>query len=115
MDVTGSLDVPRFDDLEFPDTGDDLIGIIISIVLWILVSVVLLTVLFFLANVIWAVLLVLGLIIYWVFYRALRQAFIKSRICKGNILKSIGYGFVYTVLYTGWIFGIIWSSKYFQS
>lgn len=112
MDVSSGLDVPSIGDLEFPDTGDDLVGIIISIVLWILVSVVLVTILFFLANFVWAVLLVLVFIIYWVFYRALRQAFIKSRICKGNIIKSMGYGFIYTVLYTGWIFGVIWISNY---
>ncbi len=113
--ASGGLALPRFNDFDFLDSGDDLIGIVVSIVLWIIVSIVLVAILFFLASVAWAVLLALWFIVYWVFYRALRQAFLKSRVCRGNLIKSLSYGILYTAFYTGWMLGIIWASKYLLS
>jgi hypothetical protein len=43
-----------------------------------------------------------------VFYLALRQVFARSRVCRGNLGKSVGYALLYTALYTGWLFALVW-------
>ncbi len=44
----------------------------------------------------------------YVFYLALRLVFARSRTCRGNLVASVGYALVYTVLYTGWLFAVVW-------
>jgi magnesium-transporting ATPase (P-type) len=99
------IDVPDI------DVGDGIGGIIISIVLWIVLTIILFILLTFVLTTVWSVLLVLIFALYWLFYRALRIVFLKARICKGDLGLSIQYSLMYTVLYTGWIFGLIWLSK----
>ena len=98
-------------DVDLPDLGGGIAETIISIVLWILISIVLLLVLTLLANILWIVIFVLAFIVYWIFYRALRLVFAKSRFCKGNLLRSLQYSLFYTVLYTGWVYGLVMISK----
>ena len=43
----------------------------------------------------------------WVFYRALRQTFARSRQCKGNLLASLQWAAFYSLLYVGWLFAIV--------
>ena len=95
-----------------PDVGDDLIGCLVTLVLWVVVSIVLVFLFWLLAQFLVTVLPALALGLYWVFYRALRIVFAKSRMCKGRLLPSMGYGLVYTVLYTGWIFAVMWIGRY---
>lgn len=86
-------------------------GIIFAIIAWIVFTIVSLILLYLLANVLWGLVFVLAVVIYWIFYRALRQVFIKSRICKGKVGLSIGYGLLFTTLYTGWIYGALLAFK----
>ncbi len=51
----------------------------------------------------------------WIFYRALRLVFIKSRESKGNLAISAKYALMYTTLYTSWLFAIIWLVKLFKN
>ena len=54
----------------------------------------------------WFSLFVILAMLYWVFFRALKLVFSKSDETKGNFVKSIVYSLGYTILFTGWIFGI---------
>lgn len=109
LDVSGPAVAPMHVDLPgLPDVGDDLVGCLLSIVLWLVVTI-LVAVVFWLAMQILIVglpALLLG--IYWVYYRALRIVFGKSRVCKGKLLPSLGYGLLYTTLYMGWLFAATW-------
>jgi hypothetical protein len=97
---------------EIPDVGEGIAGIIISIVLWFVISLILGLLLWFFGAVLWFTVLVFIAMLYWVFYRAMKLVFKKSGECKGRIGKSIMYGIQYTVLYTFWIYGIINLVKY---
>ncbi len=94
--------------LDFPDIGDGIEGIIISIVLWFLISVLLTFGVWFFVNFIWVIALLFIAMLYWVFFRAVRLVFKHSKECKGQLIKSIAYGLGYTTLYSSWIYGIIW-------
>jgi hypothetical protein len=103
--VDGSwLDVPSFDVV---GDHEGCLGMILSIVLSVVVLIVLAGVLWFLANVGVAVVLVLFLAVAWVFARALRQVFRHSRTCRGRVAPSLGYAVLYSLLYTGWLFGLV--------
>jgi hypothetical protein len=91
----------------FEFAGEGLGGIILSILSWIIFIIVIFFLLFVLANMVWGLIFVLAVIVYWIFYRALRLAFIKSRSCKGKVLSSLGYGLIYTIIYMGWIYGAL--------
>jgi hypothetical protein len=88
------------------EIGEGLGGMILGIIAWILITIVALFLLFFLANILWGVVFVLGVVIYWIFYRALRLAFVKSRLCKGKFGQSLGYSSLYTGLYIGWFISL---------
>jgi nucleoside permease NupC len=53
-------------------------------------------------------------ILYWVFYRAIKFSFKQSPKCKGNILKSLVYSFIFTLTYSIWFYAIILGVHYFQ-
>ena len=86
-------------------------GIIMTIILWIIVTIVLSFVFYALGTIIWfSILAFLGML-YWIFFRALRLIFKKSAECSGNFKLSIFYGILYTFLYNFWIYGIILLTK----
>ena len=113
-DVMRIIDIPevKIDLPDVSDAGDDLVGCLVGLVLWVVMSIALVILLPILVQVVWATLFALVLALYWVFYRALRVVFARSRACKGKLLLSTGYGLLYTALYTGWIFVLIWISRY---
>jgi hypothetical protein len=92
------------------DADEGCLGVLVGLVVAVFVGIVLLFLLWLLLNVgiLLAVFLVAALS--WVFYLALRQIFAKSRVCKGNLAASLGYALVYTVLYTGWLFALVWAA-----
>jgi len=112
--IMAEMRPPRIDlDMgDAPGGADDLLGCLASIVIWIVASIVLAFLLWLLAQVLWATLFVLIAALYWLFYRALRIVFARSRLCKGKLLLSMQYGLLYTVLYTGWIFGLLWLGRF---
>ena len=102
----------------FPDVSNVLDGIdggdegclaaLLALGIAILAGIALLFLLWLLLNlgiVLWVFLLAA---LSWVFYLALRQVFAKSRVCKGNLPASLGYALAYTLLYTGWLFALVW-------
>lgn len=90
-----------------PGVGDGFLGIIVSIVLWFVVAILLALVLYFLGFLFWVTVLFLAAMLYWIFFRALRLVFKNSKHCKGNLLKSMGFGLFYSFLYISWIYGVI--------
>jgi hypothetical protein len=74
-----------------------------------LVTTIFVVVLFGLfSTIIWAAFLILVFIFSWVVYRAVRLVLIKGIVCKGDLKKSILFAAQYALLYSGWIFGIVW-------
>lgn len=106
--------MPKFDGFEFdpPAIGDGIGGVILSILLWIVISILLIFLSYFFGLFFWSAVLLLGAILYWIFFRALRLVFKNSGKCKGDLLKSFGFGFFYSFLYISWMYGIIFLIKY---
>lgn len=107
---------PKIDglDLDIPDLGDaeGCGGVILSVILWVLFTVVFVFLLYFLGIFFWATILFFVAMLYWIFFRALRLVFKNSRQCKGDLLKSFAFGFFYSFLYISWIYGIIFLVNY---
>ena len=100
------VDVPKID-LGIPDVGDagnDLVGCLVSIVLWIVITLALTFLFWLLVQMLAFVLPWVLLVLYWMFYRALKLVFEKTAVTRGHLLPSLGYALLFTVLYTGWLF-----------
>jgi hypothetical protein len=82
-------------------------GIIGGILLALALLVLLVVGLWLFVNVALVVFFLLSLALGWVFQRALRQVFAKSRRCRGDLAASLGYAAWYTFLYTGWLFAAL--------
>jgi hypothetical protein len=83
-------------------------GAIVGLILAIVVGVFLVLFLWIVINLgimLWVFLIAA---LSWVFYLALRQVFAKSKVCRGNWARSTGYALLYTTLYTGWLFALVW-------
>jgi len=92
--------------------GDSIIGIFIAVLFWLLISILFILLIIFFSTIIWAILLIFAAMLYWIFFRALRLVFKNSKKCRGDLRKSIAYGFSYTIIYNFWIYGIIWLAHY---
>jgi hypothetical protein len=81
-------------------------GCLIAIGLWLVITLLAYLFNFFLP----ASLEGLGLIglFYWLFYRALNVVFTRSAQCQGNWRNSLGYALLFTTLYCGWVYGVIY-------
>ena len=108
--------MPLLDGFDFdpPAVGDGIGEIILSIILWLVITVFFTFLLYILGIFFWVVVLVFTAMLYWIFFRALRLVFKNSRHCKGNLLKSFAFGFFYSFLYIFWIYGIIFLAHYIQ-
>jgi hypothetical protein len=100
-------------DAGFLETVHDPEGIIVSLILWFVVSVLLGVFLWFFSTVLWTGILAFMAMLYWIFFRALRLVFKNRGKCRGNLSKSFLYGLMYTLLYTSWIYGVIVGVHYF--
>lgn len=107
-----NISLPDVSGFEPPAVGDGIGGVIVSIILWFLISIALSFLLYFLGFFFWAAILFFAAMLYWIFFRALRLVFKNSRKCKGNLLKSFAFGFFYSFLYISWIYGIIFLVNY---
>ena len=83
--------------------GDGLEEFFISIVLWILATIVIGILLFIFGTMVWFSILLLLAILYWIFFRGLRLVFKKSPVCQRNLVLSLRYAFTYTTLSTLWL------------
>ena len=95
------------------DVAEGIGGIVFSIILWIIVTLLISYLFFALGTIIWFSILLFLAMLYWLFFRALRLIFKKSAVCNGNLERSIFYGFAYTVLYNFWIYGLILLTKFY--
>lgn len=108
--ITSSGTMPDFD-MPSIDVGDGVVGIVISILLWIGMAILFLVLLIILEAIFWISIFILIAMLYWVFFRALRFVFSKSQETKRDIGISAIYSLTYTILYLGWIFGIVYLSE----
>ncbi|UJH68622.1 hypothetical protein [Allomuricauda sp. SCSIO 65647] len=95
-------------DMPSIDTGDGLSGLILSILAWIAISILFVILMIVLEAVFWVSLFVILAMLYWVFFRALRLVFSKSNKTKGDLGMSGVYAMGYSILYIGWMFGIVY-------
>ncbi|WP_298316969.1 hypothetical protein [uncultured Aquimarina sp.] len=99
---------------EIPDIADGLEEVVLSILLWVLITIVLGLLLWLFGGVLWTMIIVFLAMLYWIFFRALRLVFKKSPVCKHNLMKSMGYGLSYTLLYNFWIYIIILIAEFLK-
>ncbi len=110
--ISGSGELPNID---MPSIDlDGFGGIIVSIVLWIVMSIVVFVLLIVLEAVFWFSIFIIFTILYWVFFRALRLVFSSSNQTKGDLLASVKQSFSYTIFYLGWMYGIVYLVQKFQ-
>ncbi|RZL49051.1 MAG: hypothetical protein EOP00_07760 [Pedobacter sp.] len=74
---------------------------------WIAFAVFIIFAIVVFGTLLWAMTIIIGAVLYWLFFRATRLVFKKSSICKGNLVKSISYAFGYTMLYNFWFYAIL--------
>ena len=96
------------------DVGEGLAGIILGILLWLVIAVALSVGLWIFSNVLVIAVLIFVAMLYWIFFRALRLVFKNSNKSKGRLLESLKWGFVYTVLYNFWVYGIFILTHYLK-
>lgn len=101
--ISSSGELP---DIPSIDVGEGIGGILLSIILWIAMTIFFVIVLIMLEAIFWFSLFVILTMLYWVFFRALKLVFNKVNETKGNIGVSMIYSLGYTILFTGWLFGI---------
>lgn len=101
-------------DLPSVEVGDGIGGIILSVLLWIAMSILLFVFLILLEAFFWISIFIILTMLYWVFFRALKLVFSKSTETKGNIGISAVYSLAYTVMYLGWIFGVVYFTEIFR-
>ena len=113
LNFKGSDVVP---DVELPDFDGDggIGGILLSILVWIGVTLFLVLILTLLPAILWLSTMIFLLSIYWIVIRALKLVFTKSRQCQGKAMKSVGYALGYGVLYVSWMYGLVWLWMYFD-
>lgn len=98
-------------DLPSIEVGDGIGGLIISILLWIGMTILIFLLLILLEAFFWISIFIILAMLYWVFFRALKFVFSKSKDTKGDIGISAIYSLSYTILYLGWIFGIVYLTE----
>jgi len=91
--------------------GDGIGGLILSILLWIGMTILIIILLIVLEAVFWFSIFIILAMLYWIFFRALKFVFNKSKETKGDIGISAVYSLTYTFLYVGWIFGIVYLTE----
>lgn len=97
-------------DMPAVDIGDGISGLIVSILIWIGMSILFVVLLLVIEAIFWFSLFVLIAMLYWVFFRALKLVFNKSSHTKGKLTLSAFYSFAYTFLYLSWIYAIVFIS-----
>ena len=91
--------------------SDGLSGIVVSIILWIVAGIILSLLLSLFITIFWIAFVLFLTGFFWVFSRAVRIAFIKSRISKRNMGKSLAFSLFFTIIYVSWFYAVIEISK----
>lgn len=97
-------------DLEVPLLG------ILFFVIKIIVATCIFIILFisFSSALIWGIIIAF-LLLYYLSFQAFRTVLLKSDKTKNSILKSLGYSLLFTILYTNWIFFILYIVKKYHN
>lgn len=93
------------------EIGNGIGNLILSTLLWIGMTILFIILLAVLEAIFWFSLFILLAMLYWIFFSALRFVFNKSKDTKGDIGISAVYSLTYTLLYVGWIFGIVYLTE----
>lgn len=104
-------------DVSLPDAdgcAESAEGALLGFLAWIIIGLFGAFLFWLLGAVIWAVILVTAGILYWIIFRAFRLIFKHSMKCRGNLKKSFSVALLFTLLYNGWIYAIIFSTHYFN-
>ena len=88
------------------DAGEGIAGLLLSILLWVAMTIAIIVLLFLFEALFWLSLFIIFASLYWVFARALRVVFYKARRTNGDFPASVVYALKYTLLYTAWFYGI---------
>lgn len=96
------------------EVGDGLGDIVLSIVFWIGMTIFILISLMLLEVILWFSFFIILMMLYWIFFRALRLVFNRSNETKENLGLSISYSLGYTILFTGWLLGIAYLIEIFN-
>ena len=88
------------------EVGEGIGGIILSILLWIAMTIAMIGLLLLFEAVVWVSVFLIFASLYWIFLRALRMVFYKGRKTKGDLPAAVVNALTYTLLYTGWLFAI---------
>lgn len=75
---------------------------------WLFTTIIIVVLFGLFSTIVWALFLILVFIFSWAIYRTVRLVLIKGFLCKGDLRKSALVAAQYTLLYTGWILGIVW-------
>ncbi|MDC8004164.1 hypothetical protein POV27_08890 [Aureisphaera galaxeae] len=84
---------------------------ILSVLVWIGMTILIIILLVFMEFIFWVSIFLLLAMLYWLYFRALRLVFSISRKTIGDFGNSVIYALGYTLLYTGWIFGIVYLAE----
>ena len=103
--ATPTFDTPNI------EVGDGIGGLILSILLWIGMTILIIVLLIVLEAVFWFSIFIILAMLYWIFFRSLKLVFNKSKDTKGDIGISAVYSLTYTLLYVGWVFVIIYLTE----
>ncbi len=98
-------------DLDLGDGADEFAAAVFA---WIAVTLAFIAFLFLFETVIWAFVLLLAAMLYWVFFRAVRLVLKNSPRCRGRFSKAAFYGLGYTLLYSSWMYVILLSVKFLR-
>ncbi|WP_034060142.1 hypothetical protein [Lacinutrix jangbogonensis] len=93
--------------------GDGIGGFIMSVLVWIGMTILIFLLLILLEIAFWFTLFIIIMMLYWLFFRALKLVFTKAAITQGDIRISALYGLGYSILYLGWIFIIVFIAQKF--
>jgi len=108
--IGDSVDLP--DSSVTIETDDGISGIILTLLIWILMSVMFVAFVFLFEAIVWAGIAWIVILIYWLLMRALKLVFAYSGDCKGNLIRSVLISLKYTAIYVGWIFGLIYIASH---
>jgi len=110
--ISGDIPTESISIGEFASEG--LEGILVGILMWIGILILTVILTLFFETIVFAGLAIFTGILYWIFNRATKMIFRYSRLTKNNLNKSMWIGFKYSIMYSGWIYAIIWILKYLK-
>ena len=118
-DLTQSIKVSKMPDfsmsgneMDFTDAGEGIWGIILGVIAWLVVTFLIGLFLWLFGAILWAGIIGILAMLYWIFFRSVRRVFKHSHKCKGDLFRSLTYSLFYTFLYNFWIYGIIFGMHY---